>query len=156
MSANFDPRIDWSILHEIRQQWSGKLVIKGIMDPSDAQRACDMGIDGIVVSNHGGRQIEGCPGTAAVLPAIATAVRQQHPEVSILVDGGIRSGTDVFRMLALGADAVMVGRPWIYALAADGQRGIERWFALTKAELETQMILAGVANVADIGPEHLA
>ena len=112
----FDPRIDWSILKEIREQWPGKLVIKGIMDTEDARQACDLGIDGLIVSNHGGRQIEGCPGTAAVLRPIAEAVRESHPQVSILVDGGIRSGTDVFRMLALGADAMLLD-----------VRGFTRW-----------------------------
>lgn len=156
MSANFDPRIDWQVLEEIREQWPGKLVLKGIMDAEDATKAMDYGIDGFIVSNHGGRQIEGCPGTAAVLPAIARAAKSKNAATSILVDGGIRSGTDIFRMLALGADAVMVGRPWIYALAAGGQPAIERWFAMTKAELETQMVLAGVSSCSDISEQHLA
>ena len=155
MSANFDPSIDWAILDEIREQWSGQLIVKGIMDAEDTQRVAAAGADGIVVSNHGGRQIEGCPGTATVLPDIAAAARQHHKDLSILVDGGVRSGTDVFRMLALGADGVMVGRPWVYAMAADGQAGVERWFAQVKAELETQMILAGVESVKDIGQQHL-
>lgn len=155
MSENFDPRIDWSVLDEIREQWPGKLVVKGIMDVGDAERAVSAGVDGLIVSNHGGRQIEGAPGTATVLPAIAAAVRSTHPNVAVLVDGGIRSGTDVLRMIALGADAVLVGRPWVYALAAAGQDGVEHWFALAREELSTQMVLAGVDSIGAIDSSTL-
>ena len=147
MRENFDPTIDWSVLEEIREQWDGQLVVKGIMDVDDAKRAAAAGADGLIVSNHGGRQIEGSPATAEVLPAIASAVRSAYPGLALLVDGGVRSATDVFRMLALGADAVLVGRPWVYAMAAAGQPGIERWLELTRDELVTEMILAGVDRV---------
>lgn len=155
MGENFDPTIDWSILDEIREEWEGPLVIKGLLDPEDAVRAAAAGADGLVVSNHGGRQLEGGSGTASLLPGIAAAVRAAHPDVALLVDGGVRSGTDVFRMLALGANAVLVGRPWVYALAAAGQAGIERWLELTREELATQMILAGVDSIAAIDREAL-
>ena len=156
MNENFDPRIDWSVLDEIRAQWEGRLVVKGIMDVEDAERAAAAGVDGVIVSNHGGRQIKGCPGTAAALPAIAAAVHSAHPDVAVLVDGGVRSGTDVFRMLALGADAVLVGRPWVYAMAAAGRAGIERWFELIREELITEMILAGVDSIGTITADNLA
>ncbi len=156
MAENFDPGIDWSVLDEIRDQWRGNLVVKGILDPEDAARAARAGVDGLVVSNHGGRQIEGAPGTAAGLPGIVAAVRPTHPDVAILVDGGVRSGTDVMRMVALGADAVLVGRPWVYALAAEGQGGVERWFDLIGRELATQMVLAGVDSIAGIDSGTLA
>lgn len=156
MAENFDPSIDWTILEEIREMWSGNLVVKGILDPEDARQAVAAGADGVVVSNHGGRQVEGSPGTAALLPAIAAAVRAEQPETAVLVDGGVRSGTDVFRMLALGADAVLVGRPWVYAMAAGGRAGIEQWLSLIEAELTTQMILTGVDSVRAISAANLA
>ncbi len=156
MRENFDPTIDWSVLDEIRGQWDGQLVVKGIMDPEDARRAAAAGANGIIVSNHGGRQLEGSPATAEVLPRIVSAVRTTFPKLAVLVDGGVRSGTDVFRMLALGADAVLVGRPWVYAMAAAGQAGVERWLELAREELITEMILAGVDSIDAIDASCLA
>ncbi|MEM9177863.1 MAG: L-lactate dehydrogenase [Myxococcota bacterium] len=156
MGDNFDPTIDWSVLDEIRDQWPGRLVVKGIMDAEDARRAAAIGVDGLVVSNHGGRQAEASPGTATVLPGIAAAVRAEQPGTSILVDGGVRSGTDAFKMLALGADFVLVGRPWVYAVAAAGRDGLERWLDQAREELIAQMILTGVDSIAAIGESTLA
>lgn len=156
MNENFDPTIDWRVLDEIRSEWDGQLVIKGILDPEDARRAAAAGADGIIVSNHGGRQVEGSPGTASLLPAIAAAARAARREIAVLADGGVRSGTDVFRMLALGADAVLVGRPWVYAVAAGRQQGVEQWLGLLREELRTQMILCGTDAIEAIDATALA
>jgi L-lactate dehydrogenase (cytochrome) len=118
---NFDPSITWRDLEFIRSEWKGTLIIKGIMDPDDAREAVRLGADGIVVSNHGGRQLDGAPSTVHALPAIADAIGD---DLTILADGGVRSGLDVMRMLALGAKAVLLGRAWAYALASGGEKGV--------------------------------
>ena len=115
--ANFDPSVDWKDVEWVRSRWDGPMVIKGILDPDDARKAVDSGADEIVVSNHGGRQLDGALSSARALPRIADAVAGRMP---VLVDGGVRSGLDVVRMLALGADFVLLGRAWAYALAARG------------------------------------
>ena len=118
VARNFDPTVSWKDVDWVRSQWKGPLVIKGILDPDDAREAVASGADGIVVSNHGGRQLDGVMSSARALPAIADAIGGRMP---VLVDGGIRSGLDVVRMLALGADFVLLGRAWAYALAARGR-----------------------------------
>jgi len=153
LGANFDPGIAWPDLQWIRDEWQGKLVIKGILDPEDARDALAFGADGIVVSNHGGRQLDGAPSSAAVLPAIAAAVKGQ---MTIFADGGVRTGTDVFRMLALGADGVLLGRAFVYALATQGQAGVERLLQIMEKDLRTNMVLTGVRKVDEIGPHLLA
>ncbi|MDY0973495.1 FMN-dependent L-lactate dehydrogenase LldD [Massilia sp. CFBP9012] len=153
LGANFDPGIAWPDLQWIRDEWQGKLVIKGILDPEDARDALAFGADGIVVSNHGGRQLDGAPSSAAVLPAIAAAVQGQ---MTIFADGGVRTGTDVFRMLALGADGVLLGRAFVYALATQGQAGVERLLQIMEKDLRTNMVLTGVRSVSEIGPHLLA
>jgi L-lactate dehydrogenase (cytochrome) len=153
IADNFDPRITWADLAWVRKQWPGPIVIKGILDPDDARAALDQGADGIVVSNHGGRQLDGAVSTAAALPAIASAVGGKMP---ILVDGGVRSGLDVVRMLALGADFVLLGRAWAYALAADGERGVTRMLQLVEAEIRVAMALTGASRVVDINRDVLA
>ena len=153
LGANFDPGIAWQDLQWIRDEWQGKLVIKGILDPDDARDAVAFGADGIVVSNHGGRQLDGAPSSAAALPAIAAAVKDK---LTIFADGGVRTGTDVFRMLALGADSVLIGRAFVYALATDGQRGVERLLQIMEKDLRTTMVLTGVRSVSEIGPQLLA
>ena len=153
LAANFDPGISWQDLQWIRDEWQGKLILKGILDPEDAQDALAFGADGIVVSNHGGRQLDGAPSTAQALPAIAAAVRDK---MTIFADGGIRTGTDVFRMLALGAHGVLIGRAYIYALATQGQAGVERLLAIMEKDLRTNMVLTGVKSVREIGPQLLA
>jgi L-lactate dehydrogenase (cytochrome) len=127
-------------------------VIKGILDPEDAREAADAGVDGIVVSNHGGRQLDGVISTARALPRVAEAVAGRMP---VLVDGGVRSGLDLVRMLALGADFVLLGRAWAYALAASGQAGVAHVLELIEAEMRVAMALTGTTNVADIGMETL-
>lgn len=153
LAANFDPGIAWQDLQWIRDEWQGKLVIKGILDPDDARDAVAFGADGIVVSNHGGRQLDGAPSSAEALPAIAAAVKDR---LTIFADGGVRTGTDVFRMLALGADSVLIGRAFVYALATDGERGVERLLQIMEKDLRTTMVLTGVRSIGEIGPQLLA
>ena len=153
LGENFDPGIAWNDLQWIRDEWQGKLIIKGILDPDDARDALKLGADGIVVSNHGGRQLDGAMSSAQALPAIADAVKGQ---MTIFADGGVRTGTDVFRMLALGADGVLLGRAFVYALAVQGQAGVEKLLAIMEKDLRTNMVLTGVQSVADIGPHLLA
>lgn len=152
MRGNFDPSVNWDDLAWVRAHWRGPIVLKGILDVEDAERAAQLGVEGIVVSNHGGRQLDGVPSTAAALPAIAEAVGDR---LEVLADGGIRSGLDVFRMLALGAKGVLLGRAWAYALGADGQAGVAHMLELIEKEMRVAMALTGCTRIADIGPECL-
>lgn len=152
LGSNFDPSISWKDLEWIRAFWKGPMVIKGILDPQDARDAVHFGADGIVVSNHGGRQLDGVLSTARALPAIADAVRG---ELKILVDSGVRSGLDVVRMLALGADAVLLGRAFVYALAVHGQAGVANLLDLVAQEMRVAMTLTGARRIADIGADSL-
>ncbi|MES3153959.1 FMN-dependent L-lactate dehydrogenase LldD [Sphingomonas faeni] len=152
MRNNFDPTVSWNDLTFIREIWDGPLIIKGILDVDDAKAAADLGADGIVVSNHGGRQLDGVPSTARALPPIADAVRDR---LTILADGGVRSGLDVVRMLALGAHGVLLGRAWVYALAAGGEKGVDHMLRLIEAEIRVAMALTSCRNIAEIGPGTL-
>lgn len=147
LGTNFDPSIKWSDLEWIRSFWKGPLIIKGVLEAEDAIAACDIGADGIVVSNHGGRQLDAAPSTVAALPAIVNAVGGR---TTVLADSGIRSGLDVVRMLALGADGVLLGRAWVYALAARGQRGVEQLLDFIEAEMRVAMALTGCTGVTQI------
>jgi L-lactate dehydrogenase (cytochrome) len=147
MRENFDPSITWRDLEAVREAWTGPLILKGVLDPDDARRAADLGADGIVVSNHGGRQLDGTPSTARALPSIVEAVADR---LTVLVDGGVRSGLDVVRMLALGAHGVLIGRAWAYALAGAGQAGVEHVLRLIAAEMRVAMALTGVTRISDI------
>ncbi|MFV3130620.1 FMN-dependent L-lactate dehydrogenase LldD [Niveispirillum sp. KHB5.9] len=147
LGANFDPSISWSDLEWIRQGWDGPLIIKGILDPEDAKAAVDIGADGIVVSNHGGRQLDGVLSSARALPAIAEAVGDK---LTVLADSGIRSGLDVVRMLALGAQGVLLGRAWLYALAARGEGGVTQLLELFAKEMKVAMALTGVRSIKEI------
>jgi L-lactate dehydrogenase (cytochrome) len=149
---NFDPSVTWKDIDWVRQHWQGPLIIKGILDVSDARLAADIGANGIVVSNHGGRQLDGTPSTARALPAIATAVGDR---LTVLADGGVRSGLDVVRMLALGAKGVLLGRAWVYALAGGGEAGVSHVLSLIEAEMRVAMSLTGCTRVADISSEIL-
>ncbi|MCP3730257.1 FMN-dependent L-lactate dehydrogenase LldD [Sphingomonas sp. MG17] len=153
MRNNFDPSIQWRDLDFIRSEWRGPLIIKGVLDPVDASRAADLGADGIVVSNHGGRQLDGVLSTARALPPIADAVGGR---LTVLADGGIRSGLDVVRMLALGADGVLLGRAWAYALAARGEAGVTHMLKLIEAEMRVAMSLTGTTSIKDINSTILA
>jgi L-lactate dehydrogenase (cytochrome) len=151
--SNFDATLTWKDIEGLRAQWPGKFVIKGILEPEDARAAADCGVDGIVVSNHGGRQLDGVPSTAKALPAIADAVGDR---LTILADGGVRSGLDLVRMLALGADGVLIGRAWAYALAAQGGAGVTKLLEIIEAEMRVAMALTGVTRVAEIDRSILA
>lgn len=150
VGANFDPSVSWQDLEWIRRVWDGKLILKGILDPSDAVTAARFGADGIVVSNHGGRQLDSVPSTVQALPPIVEAVKTFNENTKILVDSGIRTGIDLFKMLALGADACMLGRAYIYALAAQGEQGVFDLLTLIESELRVAMALTGVNNVNQI------
>jgi L-lactate dehydrogenase (cytochrome) len=152
VSRNFDASVTWRDVEWVREQWKGPLVIKGILDPEDAREAAANGADGIVVSNHGGRQLDGVSSTARALPSVADAVAGRLP---VLVDGGVRSGLDVVRMLALGADFVLMGRAWAYALAAAGQAGVAHVVKLIDAEMRVAMALTGVTSVDQIDEQIL-
>ncbi len=152
MQVSSDPSMNWADLDWIRRHWSGPIVLKGILDPEDARRAADSGVDGIVVSNHGGRQLDGVVATVERLPVIADAVGER---LTVLADGGVRSGLDVLRMLALGAKGVMFGRAWAYALASGGGAGVHGWLRQIGAELTHAMALAGCRNIAEVGPHIL-
>ncbi len=152
ISDNFDASVSWPELEMLRREWKGALIVKGILDSDDARRAADLGADGIVVSNHGGRQLDGVLSSAAALPAIADAVGDR---LTILADGGIRSGLDVVRMLALGARGVLIGRPWVYALAARGQAGVEHVLQLIDAEMRVALALTGCRSIAELGRDNL-
>jgi L-lactate dehydrogenase (cytochrome) len=152
MRNNFDSTASWSDLEWVRSRWKGPLIVKGILHAEDACRAADLGIDGIVVSNHGGRQLDGALSTARALPAIAAAVGDR---LTVLADGGVRSGLDVIRMLALGAKGVLLGRAWVYALAAGGEAAVTHLLSLIEAEMRVAMSLTGCTRIADIGPQIL-
>jgi L-lactate dehydrogenase (cytochrome) len=136
----------WSDLDRLRQLWKGSLVVKGIMTPQDANNAVECGADGIMVSNHGGRQLDGLPSTIRILPEIAEAVGES---ADIILDGGIRRGSDVVKAIALGAKAVMTGRSWIWGLAAAGQTGVERVQAILAEEIDQTMALLGCSSLTD-------
>jgi len=152
VARNFDPSVTWKDIDWVRSQWDGPLVIKGILDPDDAAEAVTNGADGIVVSNHGGRQLDGALSSARALPPIADAVAGR---TAILADGGVRSGLDVVRMLALGADFVLMGRGWAYALAARGQAGVAHVLKLIDAEMRVAMALTGCTSIGKINEQIL-
>ncbi|HBC3885508.1 TPA: FMN-dependent L-lactate dehydrogenase LldD [Vibrio parahaemolyticus] len=152
LGANFDPSISWKDLEWIRDFWDGPMVIKGILDEEDAKDAVRFGADGIVVSNHGGRQLDGVLSTAKALPSIADAVKG---DLKIFVDSGIRTGLDVVRMLALGADCTLLGRSFVYALAAQGGAGVENLLDLYDKEMRVAMTLTGAKTIADLSRDSL-
>ena len=152
LGANFDPSISWQDLEWIREFWDGPMVIKGILDADDAKDAVRFGADGIVVSNHGGRQLDGVLSTTKALPNIADAVKG---ELKILVDSGIRNGLDIVRMLALGADATMIGRAYIYALAAAGGQGVSNLLNLLEKEMRVAMTLTSNRQISEINRDCL-
>jgi L-lactate dehydrogenase (cytochrome) len=139
--------VTWQELEWIRSKWHGPLLIKGILDPEDAERAVALGADGIVVSNHGGRQFDGVRSTVRALPGIAAAV---DGRLTVLVDGGVRNGVDVLRMLALGANGVLLGRAWAYALAAGGRSSVASMLDTLGRELKAAMAFAGRTRIAEL------
>ncbi len=152
IGANFDPSISWHDIEWVRDFWPGKIILKGILDPEDAKNAVRFGADGLVVSNHGGRQLDGALSTARALPAIAGEV---GGKITLLADGGIRSGLDVVRMLSLGAQGVLLGRAYIYALATHGQAGVSHLLSLIEREMRVAMALTGAKFISELGPHLL-
>lgn len=152
LAANFDPSISWKDLEWIREFWDGPMVIKGILDAEDARDAVTFGADGIIVSNHGGRQLDGVLSSARAMPAIADAVKG---DLKILADSGIRSGLDVVRMIALGADTVLLGRAFAYALAAEGEAGVTHLLNLIEKEMRVAMVLTGAKSISEISSDSL-
>lgn len=150
IDAQFDPSVTWKDIEWLRRIWNGKLLIKGLLEPGDARDAVEVGADGVVVSNHGGRQLDGVQSSIAKLPGVVAAVGHQ---AEILLDGGVRSGVDVLKAVALGARGVLIGRPWVWATAGAGLQGLVDLLGTFQNELRTAMALAGVSRVADVGPE---
>lgn len=153
INKQFDRSASWADLEWLRGQWPGKLVVKGLMDPGDCARAIAAGADGIMISNHGGRQLDGCPAPLDVLPAVRDRIGDAG---QLIVDGGVRRGTHVLKALALGADACSIGRPYLYGLAAGGEAGVRRVLALLRAEIERGMALLGRTRVGDVTRADLA
>ena len=152
-NQNFDRTLSWRDIDWIRRLWPGKLVLKGILDVEDARQAAAAGVDGIVVSNHGGRQLDGARSSIRSLPEIASAVGDR---IEVLFDGGIRSGQDALKALARGARGCMVGRAYLYGLAAMGEAGVRRSLDLLRAELEVSMALCGIRDVQAISSQVIA
>ena len=140
VDAQFDPSVTWDDIAWVREHWNGPLVVKGVLDPEDARRAVHAGVDGIVVSNHGGRQLDSVSSTVRALPEVVDAVGDQ---TEVLVDGGIRTGLDVVKMVALGARAVLIGRAWAWAVAARGQRGVRHMLRVLEADMDVALALTG-------------
>ena len=153
VSSQFDPALNWKDVEWVRRLWKGKLIIKGILDVNDAKLAVKHGADAVVVSNHGGRQLDGAPSSISALPRIADAVGNK---TEVLFDGGIRTGQDVMRALALGAHACLIGRAYIFGVAAGGQAGVAKAIEFIKKELDVSMALTGTRSVKDIGRRVIA
>ncbi|WP_068436969.1 alpha-hydroxy acid oxidase [Magnetospirillum sp. XM-1] len=152
LNRALDRRLAWDDLAWLRRRWDGAIVIKGLLNPEDAAQAVRFGADGIIVSNHGGRQLDAAPSTISILPAMVAAVAGRIP---VLVDSGFRRGSDVVKALALGAAGILLGRPVLYGLAGGGEAGVRAVLETIIAEIETTMTLVGAATLADIGPQHL-
>lgn len=152
VAIQFDPTVNWDDMAFMIEEWGGPFAIKGILSPLDARRAVDAGCSAIMISNHGGRQLDESITAFDALPAIADAVGGQ---VELIVDGGVRRGTDVLKALALGADACSVGRPYLYGLAAGGEAGVARALAILRDEVERNMALLGCTRVGDIARRHV-
>ncbi|MFD6286148.1 lactate 2-monooxygenase [Streptomyces sp. NPDC060205] len=148
-----DPAKTWPDLEFLRENWDGPIVLKGVLHPDDARRAVDAGMDGVVVSNHGGRQVAGAVAAADALPGVAEAAGDR---LTVLFDSGVRTGDDIFKALALGAEAVLVGRPYAYGLGLDGQAGVEHVIRCLLAELDLTLALSGHAGPGDLGTDDLA
>ena len=148
----FDPQLSWKDVAWIKERWGGKLIIKGILDPEDAKMAAKTGADAIIVSNHGGRQLDGAPSSISVLPEIVDAVGDK---IEVHLDGGIRSGQDVLKALCLGAKGTYIGRPFLYGLGAGGKAGVKLALEIIRNELDITLALCGKRTIADAGPDLL-
>ena len=151
-NSQFDPALNWNDVAWIKSHWPGKLIIKGILDVEDARIVADLGADALVVSNHGGRQLDGASSSISALPKIADAVGSR---IEIMMDGGVRTGADIMRALALGARSCMIGRAYAWGLGAGGKAGVAKTIDILKKELDITMALTGVSRTADIGPQVL-
>jgi L-lactate dehydrogenase (cytochrome) len=151
-NEQFDPTLNWDDVRRIKDQWGGKLILKGIMDPEDAELAVQSGADALIVSNHGGRQLDGTISSIGALPAVAAAVRDR---IEVFMDGGVRGGQDVLKALALGAKGVLIGRAYIYGLGALGQAGVAKALECIRKELDVSMALCGLCDVRHAGPANL-
>jgi L-lactate dehydrogenase (cytochrome) len=152
IGEQFDLGLTWKEVGWVRDRFGGPVIVKGILDPEDAQLAIDAGADAIIVSNHGGRQLDGAPSSIRVLPEIVDAVGHK---TEVLMDGGIRSGQDVLKALALGAKGTFIGRPMLYGLGAGGQAGVTRVFDIIRKEADTTMALMGERDIRNIGPHNI-
>ncbi|MBP9951310.1 MAG: alpha-hydroxy-acid oxidizing protein, partial [Cypionkella sp.] len=151
-NEQFDPLLTWDKVRRIKDQWGGKLILKGILDAEDARMAADVGADAMIVSNHGGRQLDGAISSIRMLPSIVKAVGDQ---TEIYLDSGIRSGQDVLKALALGAKSTFIGRSYIYGLGAAGQAGVTKALEVIHKELDVSMALCGVQKARDLSREHV-
>jgi L-lactate dehydrogenase (cytochrome) len=147
VDSQFDPSVTWDDIAWVRENWDRRLVVKGVLDPEDAKRAAEVGVDGLIVSNHGGRQLDSVPSTVRALPDVVDAVGGQ---LEVLVDGGVRTGLDVVKLAALGARAVLVGRPWVWSVAARGQAGVRHMLGVLRADMDVALALTGNTSFADI------
>src|SRR3954453_8455115 len=147
VDAQFDPSVTWDDVAWVRENWKGRLVVKGVLDAEDARRAADVGVDGVVVSNHGSRQLDAVTSTTRALPAVVEAIGEQ---VEVLADGGVRNGLDVVKMVAMGARAVLVGRAWAWAVAARGEAGVRHVLAVMKTDIDTALGLTGQTSIATV------
>jgi len=152
VGRSYDPSFDWDALKKIRDQWPRKLIVKGILHPADADQLAKMGCDAIVVSNHGGRQLDGAVATLDALPEVVKAVNGRLP---VLLDGGIRRGSDIFKAIALGASGTLVGRATLYGAISGGEEGAQRALAILRDEFIRTMQLSGTKTIAEISPEYL-
>jgi len=152
IDSQFDPSVTWRDIDWLRREWPGRLIIKGILEPEDARAAADAGAQGVVVSNHGGRQLDAAPSSITALPRIAEEVRHR---LEVMMDGGIRNGQDVVKALALGAHSVMIGRPWVFALAARGEEGVRNILALMQKQMAVTLALTATTRVRDVNADIL-
>jgi L-lactate dehydrogenase (cytochrome) len=151
-AKQFDPALSWADVEWVKQRWGGKLILKGILDVEDARLAADSGADALIVSNHGGRQLDGAPSSIEALPAIADAVGK---DIEVWMDGGIRSGQDVLKAVALGARGTMIGRPFLYGLGAMGEAGVTRCLEILRNELDITMAFCGHRDIRNVTKDIL-
>ncbi len=147
VDSQFDPSVTWDDIDWVRRNWNGKLAVKGVLDAEDARRAVDAGVDAVIVSNHGGRQLDAVSSTAAALPAVAEAI---DGRVDVLADGGVRTGLDVAKFLAMGAKAVLLGRAWAWAVASQGEAGVRHVLDVLRADLDVALALTGCTDVSEL------
>jgi L-lactate dehydrogenase (cytochrome) len=151
-NAQFDPTLSWADVGWVKKRFGGKVIVKGVLDPDDAKSAVAAGADAIIVSNHGGRQLDGAPSSIRVLPEILDAVGKS---TEVFIDGGIRSGQDVLKAVALGAKGTFIGRAFLYGLGAGGEAGVTRALEIIARELDVTMALCGERSVAALGPHNI-